>query len=202
VLEMKLAMALCLNLYYLFGVGKEAGIPDPDWPTIKRVWLPALLDLLNTVLSNIGLVWVSSSIYQMTRGSVVVFSAIFSVKWLGRTLRTFHYHSIILVLIAVILVGLAGTEEKPSTDDDCTDGDDAGGDDGGAASGGEVLLGLGCIMASQVLAAVQFIVEEDLMDKMTPTVLVGYEGLWGLGYFVVLVPILSLTPRCGEVKCT
>jgi drug/metabolite transporter (DMT)-like permease len=123
VLEMKAAMAVCLLLYYGLGVGKEAGTPDPDWRTIKKVWLPALLDLLNTVFCNIGLVWVSSSIYQMTRGSVVVFSAILSVKWLGRTLRSFHYYSIALVLVAVVLVGLAGTEEKPATDDDCV-GDD------------------------------------------------------------------------------
>jgi drug/metabolite transporter (DMT)-like permease len=123
VLEMKAAMAVCLLLYYGLGVGKEASTPDPDWRTIQKVWLPALFDLLNTVFCNIGLVWVSSSIYQMTRGSVVVFSAILSVKWLGRTLRSFHYYSIALVLVAVVLVGLAGTEEKPATDDDCV-GDD------------------------------------------------------------------------------
>jgi hypothetical protein len=61
-----------------------------------------------------------------------------------------------------------------------------------------VLLGLGCILVAQVIGAVQFIVEEQLMGKMTPTVLVGFEGLWGLAYYVVLVPVLSLTPRSEE----
>ena len=92
VLVMKLSMSLCIPLYYWFGWGKDNPFaPNPSWKTIKAVALPASLDLLNTVLGNIGLLYVDSSIYQMTRGSVVIFSAFLSVKYLGRTLRQFHY---------------------------------------------------------------------------------------------------------------
>jgi len=114
VLEMKCAMALCAPIFYGLGWGRPDSQSDPrghspSAEALKAVWLPALLDLLNTVLGNIGLVWVSSSIYQMTRGSVVIFSAILSVQWLGKTLRSFHYWSISFVVMAVILVGVAGT---------------------------------------------------------------------------------------------
>lgn len=200
VLEMKLAMAFCLPLYYGLGWGKEPGVPDPKLSTIKAVWLPASLDLLNTVLGNIGLVWVNSSIYQMTRGSVVIFSAMLSVKWLGRRLRHFHYWSIFFVTVAVALVGIAGTQEEAPDDDECADDDDGAsgsGDDDGA-SAGQVVLGLGFILAAQLVTAVQIITEERLMcDRATmlaPVCLVGFEGLWGLFYFVFLAPILSLTP--------
>lgn len=89
---MKLSMSLCLPLYYWFGWGREfPDSPNPSPATIKAVALPASLDLLNTILGNIGLLYVNSSIYQMTRGSVVIFSAILSVQYLGRTLRSFHY---------------------------------------------------------------------------------------------------------------
>lgn len=92
VLVMKLSMTLCLPLFYWFGWGKEhPDAPNPSWRTIKAVAFPASLDLLNTVLGNIGLLYVNSSIYQMTRGSVVIFSAVLSVKYLGRRLREFHY---------------------------------------------------------------------------------------------------------------
>lgn len=57
-------------------------------------------------------------ITTLSQGSVVIFSAILSVKWLGRTLRHFHYYSIGFVTIAVILVGTAGIEEKPPDDDE------------------------------------------------------------------------------------
>jgi len=197
VLEMKLAMALCLPLYYGLGWGREPGVPDPEWTAIRGVWLPASLDLLNTVLGNIGLVWVNSSIYQMTRGSVVIFSALLSVKWLGRTLRQFHYWSILFVLVAVVLVGFAGTQEAAPDDDECADDDGSGGDE--SASAGQVILGLGFILAAQLVTAIQFIVEERFMcDKatmMSPIALVGFEGLWGLVYFCFLAPILSFTPR-------
>jgi hypothetical protein len=34
---MKVAMSLCLFLYYALGIGKEPGVPDPDMVTIKKV---------------------------------------------------------------------------------------------------------------------------------------------------------------------
>ena len=72
----------------------------------------------------------------MTRGSVVIFSAVLSVKWLGRTLRQFHYWAIFFVIVAVVFVGLAGIEignSDSSSDDDCADDGDDGDDDGPAA---------------------------------------------------------------------
>lgn len=181
---MKFSMTLCLPLYYWLTADPD--IPAPSWRTIKAVSWPASLDLLNTVLGNIGLLYVNSSIYQMTRGSVVIFSAFLSVKYLGRTLRSFHYWAIFFVIIAVVLVGLAGIEE--SADD--------------SSSSGEVILGLGFIILAQAVTAVQFIAEESLMNNaattLDPVALVGFEGLWGMAYFAVLAPILTFTPRSAE----
>ena len=94
--------------------------------------------------------------------------------------------AILLVIVAVILVGTAGIMVS---DDD-------------GSSFGEVILGLGFILLAQMVTAVQFIAEESLMnDKHTtldPVALVGFEGLWGLSYFVVLAPILTFTPASSE----
>ena len=67
VLIMKLAMSLCLVLYYVFGLKENSQAKNPSWSTIKVVAGPAALDLLDTILGNLGLVFVSSSIYQMVR---------------------------------------------------------------------------------------------------------------------------------------
>ena len=154
------------------------------------VALPAFLDLLNTILGNLGLVFVNSSIYQMTRGSVVIFSAILTVKWLGRVLRSFHYYSILIVLVAVVIVGLAGIEESPDSDED----------------GSMVIFGLASILAAQAVTSVQFICEESLMNSpdttLDPVALVGYEGLWGLLYYAVLCPLLTFTPRSDSPLST
>jgi hypothetical protein len=54
-----------------------------------------------------------------------------------------------MVMVAVILVGTAGT----MTSDD------------NSSSGGEVILGLGFIILAQAVTAVQFIAEEKLMNN-------------------------------------
>lgn len=33
------------------------------------------------------------------------------------------------------------------------------------------------------------------LTEMDPVALVGFEGIWGLTYFVFLAPILTVTPR-------
>ena len=44
----------------------------------------------------------------MTRGSVVVFTCILSVRWLKQKLRPHHYVAVAVVCAAVALVGVAG----------------------------------------------------------------------------------------------
>ena len=65
-----------------------------------------------------------------------------------------------------------------------------------------VIIGLGFILAGQGVTAVQFTVEEGLMNNpetsLDPVALVGYEGLWGLLFFAFLAPVLTLTPRSAE----
>jgi len=80
-LVMKLAMSSSLLLYYGIGFGKEdPSETGPGWTGIKATFVPSALDLLATILGNIGLLYLNPSIYQMTRGSLVIFSAILSVK--------------------------------------------------------------------------------------------------------------------------
>ncbi|RLN57990.1 hypothetical protein BBJ29_003391 [Phytophthora kernoviae] len=150
--------------------------------TMAAIALPSLLDLLQTVLSNVGLLWISSSVYQMARGSIIIFSAFFSVRLMGKKLYGYHYASIWIVMLAVALVGYAGVGHHS----DATNTEES-------ANG---VLGLLFIFAAQVLCALQIVVEEHMMLALnvSPMLLVGLEGLWGLVFYVILVPILTLTP--------
>jgi hypothetical protein len=152
-----------------------------SWRTIASIAWPSLLDLLQTLIANVGLLWVSSSVYQMARGSVIIFSAFFSVKYMGKRLYAYHYASICIVALSVVLVGWAGTSSA-----DMSPTSDAS----------NAVLGLALIVFAQLLTAMQIIVEEHMMVKLnvSPMVLVGYEGLWGLVFYIVLIPVLSLTP--------
>ncbi|TYZ64518.1 hypothetical protein PybrP1_006034 [[Pythium] brassicae (nom. inval.)] len=161
--------------------------------TMAAVALPAVLDLLQTVLANVGLLWISSSVFQMARGSVIIFSAVFSVRLMGKRLYGYHYMSIFIVAVSVALVGWAGVGHG---------GSGSGGGEGGAtdpaaeSEAWNALLGLGFIVAAQVLTALQIVVEEHMMIALnvSPMLLVGLEGLWGLVFYVVLVPVLTLSP--------
>ncbi|GLE02499.1 hypothetical protein PINS_up011337 [Pythium insidiosum] len=151
--------------------------------TVGAVALPSLLDLLQTVFANVGLLWISSSVYQMARGSVIIFSAALSVKLMGKRLYAYHYASIALVAVSVALVGWAGTSTSSSSS-------------ASASESSNALLGLVFIIMAQLLTALQIVVEEHMMLSLnvSPMLLVGLEGLWGLAFYVLLVPVLTLTP--------
>jgi drug/metabolite transporter (DMT)-like permease len=150
--------------------------------TMLAVSLPSLLDLIQTVLANVGLLWISSSVFQMARGSMIVFSAFFSVTCMHKRLFPFHYVSILIVTISVVLVGMAGAGH---------------GTEQSTAQSSHALLGLLLIILAQVFCAMQIVVEEHLMISLnvSPMLLVGLEGLWGLLFYIILVPILTLTPH-------
>jgi len=193
-LVMKVAMSTCLLIAWVAKrcrrpqptgelaealLANDAPRQTPDRSAILAVAAPAFTDLLQTALAQAGLLFVSSSTYQMTRGSVVVFTCILSVRWLKQKLRPHHYVAVAVVCAAVALVGVAGRFGEK-----------------GHTSLGSYVLGLGLIVVGQAVGALQFCLEEHLMTArgLSPVVLVGWEGLWGILYFCVLAPVLSLTP--------
>lgn len=194
-LVMKVAMSSCLLIAWAAkkcrrrrptGVlaetllGAEEPRRTPDRSAILAVAAPAFTDLLQTALAQAGLLFVSSSTYQMTRGSVVVFTCFLSVRLLKKKMRPHHYVAVAFVCAAVALVGVAGRL----------------GESGHTTSLASYILGLGLIVVGQAVGALQFCLEEHLMANrgLSPIVLVGWEGLWGVLFFIALAPVLSLTP--------
>jgi len=165
---------------------------EPGWDVLVRITIPAFTDLVQTVLAMAGLLWVDPSIYQMCRGSVVIFSALLSVTWLKKTLTRSQLIAVGLVLLAIIFVGLAGIEKTENEDDDDSDG----------SSVMLVIVGLALIIAGQFIGAVQFILEEELMTKfmVSPTQLVAWEGIWGMMILLVLYIPLYYTPSSSEAS--
>lgn len=82
-----------------------------------------------------------ASIFQMLRGSVVVFTAIFSVVFLKRKQYGFHWLGVVLVLIGAAIVGtqtyVCGAGSSTST------------------SNSRAMIGNGLIIMAQIIVAVQ-----------------------------------------------
>jgi hypothetical protein len=155
---------------------------------------------------NVGLLFTPVSIYQMTRGALVLWVGIFSVIFLHRNLFMFHWLSLMTVMAGVLVVGLSGTilKESPSsllssiphtlgissdaiapsiignTTYTITAKPPKGDEDLSETIG--ALLGVLLILFAQLFTAAQFVLEEKIMSKYSvePLMAVGYEGFFGL----------------------
>jgi len=186
---------LCFSGDKKTGDGKTEPLIDGELSMLKRqqpsycmkccyVAFPAAFDLLATALCCIGMLYIPASVWQMLRGSSIIFAAMFSILFLRRKLLSFNWLGLLLCVVGVALVGLAnvlgGVGEAQGS--------------GGAAG---TVLGMSCVVLGQVVQAAQVIAEEYLMkDVDLPAMrIIGLEGLWGaLMMFLIVYPIVYALP--------
>ncbi|KAM3498047.1 hypothetical protein MY10362_008622 [Beauveria mimosiformis] len=140
--------------------------------------LPAICDILGTTLMNTGLLLVAASIYQMTRGALVLFVGLFSVLFLRRHLFLFQWLALAGVVSGVAVVGLAGAiwpdEKVRHAVADADDGE-------GLSDAVRAIVGVLLIAGAQVFTATQFVLEEWILENslIEPINVVGWEGFFG-----------------------
>jgi drug/metabolite transporter (DMT)-like permease len=174
---------------------------EDDQPSVLRGYrilllsLPAICDICGTTLMNIGLLLVAASIYQMTRGALVLFVGLFSVLFLRRTLRLFQWVSLVGVVLGVAVVGLAGAiwpDVKANVIarglSSITDSPD------GLTDVAKAVIGVSLIAGAQIFTATQFVLEEWMLENspINPIVVVGWEGLFGFSVTAVVMIVLHL----------
>jgi len=167
---------------YLVGDLREDNTPlivSPKKPEIK-IWLiaiPAFCDFFGSTLMCLGLTMMAGSVYQMLRGSVILFTSLFSVLFLKRTLYRHNYLGIFLVVLGLVLVGCGALIELNK----------------GAKT---EFLGIVLVIAAQLFSATMFVVEEKLMSVYTchPLKLVGFEGLFGICMYSILMVVFYFSP--------
>ncbi|SCU91050.1 LAFA_0F01574g1_1 [Lachancea sp. 'fantastica'] len=152
----------------------DAGIDNK--PVVKGkqhllLAIPAACDIIASTLLNLSLVMIPVSIYQMTRGAIVFFVALFSVVFLGRKVTRLEWTSLAVIVLGVAVVGYSGQNnalqtEKSSSPEHATE---------------SLFLGVSFIVLGLVFMAFQFISEEHILTRwqVVPLGLVGFEGLFG-----------------------
>jgi len=107
------------------------------------------------------------SIYQMLRGSVIIFTCVASVIFLRRKIYLFQWFSVLLVVIGVSVVGYVSLSQDKTG--------------GSGKDQSTVLVGDILIIVAQIFVAIQMCVEEKLMSVYpTPALkVVGLEGIFG-----------------------
>ena len=159
----------------------KMGGPVRGWGLIRIASVPALCDLSATILQNIALLFLPPSVWQMTRGSILLFTAFFSMCYRHRKLHIVDWIGMLTTILGISLVGVAAivTDKTPKS------------------SPIKMVLSMGLIIIAQGLQAFQTIVEEELLHDIdaTENEIVSYEGIWGL-YFssLIMMPLVSITP--------
>ena len=163
--------------------------------------LPACCDLTGTTLMNVGLLFVAASIYQMTRGALVLFVGLFSVLFLRRKLYAYQWFALFVVVLGVALVGLAGSlfPDKGTTQENITATVShlmmQVRDVVQTPAAVKTVIGVLLIAAAQIFTASQFVLEEWILENyaMDPLRVVGWEGIFGFSATVIGMIILYLT---------
>ncbi|KAF8739476.1 hypothetical protein AX14_009458 [Amanita brunnescens Koide BX004] len=161
-------------------------------------WIPAICDLTGTTLMNVGLLYTPVSIYQMTRGALVLFVGTFSVLFLRRRLWFYQWLSLVVVMAGVGLVGYSGSLIKDAVKQATLHLLSSPGRpntiQGEEPELTKAVVGVFFILLAQIFTATQFVVEERLLGRYTvePLVAVGLEGSFGALSVLLLMPILSI----------
>ncbi|KAI0708995.1 hypothetical protein C8Q76DRAFT_95876 [Earliella scabrosa] len=177
--------------------GPKVVVPQAqlDGWKVLLLWFPAACDLTATTLMNVGLIYTPVSIYQMTRGALVLFVGVLSVIFLRRRLWLYQWISLITVMAGVSLVGLSGSMIKDAVKEPSANGFDdiPTPEPVEEPEVTKVLVGVFFILFAQIFTAAQFVVEEKIMGRysVAPLVAVGYEGLFGTLSIILAMPLLA-----------
>lgn len=145
--------------------------------------IPASCDFAGSTLMFIALTMVPASVYQMMRGFINVVTPILSIIFLKRKQYAHHWLGVSCIVLGVAEVGWVAIAFE--------------GSDTEAGSPGSVALGIILLLVAQLFTGTMFIVEEFLIGDyyIDPMKVVGLEGMWGLSYYLLLLPIMQ-TIRC------
>jgi len=161
--------------------------------------IPTFLDLLGTSFGGIGLVYCAPSIWQMLRGSIIIFTGILSWIFMKRPLKPYQIFAICFTMVGLVAVGCSSyfesLDQQKSSSDFSSDKDDD------TESPGKVIFGIVFILLGQFVAACQMVVEEKLLKGrgLVPVHIVGMEGSFGfLLMLFVILPLLFFIPGDQE----
>lgn len=120
---------------------------------------------------NVGLILTPVSVYQMSRGALVLWVGVLSVIFLRRRLWLYQWAALVIVTLGVCLVGLSGSLAQKDVVGDlirvATSDDDPA----------KVALGVALILFAQIFTATQYVVEEKIMSRYHTEPLVSLERI-------------------------
>lgn len=134
-----------------------------------------MCDLIATSTMYIGLTLTYASSFQMLRGSVIIFVALFSKIFLGRVLGIRRWIGIFFIATGLSIVGISDMLSHDNTGDTTN-----------------IIIGDCLIVLAQIITATQMTYEEKYVGSLNIASLqaVGWEGIFGFAVLsILLVPM-------------
>ena len=171
------------------GYGSTPSCKDPTNMSLpaRTYWVLALLsmfDLTATALCAIGLLYLDISVYQLLRGSCIIFVALLRQYGLKQHLFRFQWIGVLYNVLSVVLVGTAALRNATATSFHGKTEEDK-------ETTQDVLFGVAFMLTGTLVQAMQFALEEKIMVhdevKVPPLMLFGMEGVWGVIFSLFLL---------------
>lgn len=131
---------------------------------------PALCDTISSTLMNVGLVYVSASIFQMLRGSMVIFTGLVSILFLNKSYTLKRWSGLCAIFFGLIIVGASNNNDSGN------------------------FIGISLILLAQLFSASQYVIEEKILNNnnVSPLLAVGLEGIFGTIIIIIIMIICQL----------
>jgi drug/metabolite transporter (DMT)-like permease len=178
-------------------VSSANGSAGPRYLPWYYFGIPACLDVLGSGLSGVSMLFISASVWQMLRGSMIVYTAILSVVFLNRRLQTQHVTGLLVASLGLSFVGVSAYLDSESSPSLLLQQAVHLGTDSTTL----VIFGIGLTVLSQFCSAIQVVVEEYLLKTdgteyacPSPARVVSYEGLWGFTVMLIVLGLMQVIP--------
>lgn len=210
---MFVGMMLCLVVYEITECVKRFRKVKQEEGTKSRkrdyvlVLIPALCDMCATCMMNVGLVWIQPSIWQMLRGSMIIFSSIMTYFCLKRKLKCYKWVAVIITVVGLLVVAVASLN-IPTVNNDEDDDEDGDSTDPDATPRPktevttlQMIIAFVLVIGAQIIQASQIVIEEHLLKSisMPASLIVGIEGFWGTFVLALIMIPLGYTPESWDV---
>lgn len=154
-----------------------------NWNWLKNL-LPSSLDTISSFLIGVALVIMPVSLWQMFRGSLIVFTALFTVCYRKRKLFRHEWIGVSLAVTALIILGVVALCEKDANENAVH------------RQWWQIVLGIGLVLVGQAMSAGQTIVLEVFLhdNEMDELTLVSWGGFWGMIICMLFMIIAYFIP--------
>eukprot|EP00727_Mastigamoeba_balamuthi_P013857 m51a1_g9094 putative solute carrier family 35 member f6 (429) ;mRNA; r:65474-67070 len=193
------AESLCMWVFLIMTLVRHKKKKAQGRAEPLRIWklfppylaLTMFLDFLGTSISSIGLLYVKASVWQMLRGSIIIFSCILSRVVLKRRTLMYKWVAVGITIVGLVLVGLSSMFTTQSTASSGSSEEEA------QTAAWKTGLGIALVVIAMMCNATQWVVQEKIVRKyrIHPLQVAGTEGCFGmLLVMFVALPITYFVP--------